>query len=254
MIRISHGYTKENSGGSAELHVGEKCEVKIDPQDMNSIDYPTISRFATRVSEITDTQNNRRINIEGVAKSPFSATTFERQDLSSGRVMRFILADETGKKPVVVWNEKAEEMEKILKEGDRIQMVNAKVKKTLGGESEIHVDMGTYVQLLPPAEEFSRIGDLKTGFKAVNVQGEVLSRPIVREIKTARQECLKVASFELRDATGRIWVSAWRQHAGTANVLNTGDKVVLKNVYVKKGFGDQLEICTRDSTVMTIIK
>jgi hypothetical protein len=30
--------------------------------------------------------------------------------------------------------------------------------------------------------------------------------------------------------------------------LKVGDKIVMKNVYVKKGFGDQLELSTRNTT------
>jgi hypothetical protein len=52
----------------------------------------------------------------------------------------------------------------------------------------------------------------------------------------------------LKDETGRTWVSAWRMHADSVKDLKVGDKIIMKNVYVKKGFGDQLEISTRNTT------
>jgi len=33
--------------------------------------------------------------------------------------------------------------------------------------------------------------------------------------------------------------------------LRIGDKIIIKNAYVKKGFGDQLELSTRNTTAIT---
>jgi hypothetical protein len=67
-------------------------------------------------------------------------------------------------------------------------------------------------------------------------------------VKTSRQEVLKLATFELMDETGRMWVSAWRDHVDSVKDLKVGDRIVIKNAYVKRGFGDQLELSTRNAT------
>jgi len=59
---------------------------------------------------------------------------------------------------------------------------------------------------------------------------------------------LKLATFELMDETGRMWVSAWRGHVDSVKDLKVGDRIVIKNAYVKRGFGDQLELSTRNAT------
>jgi ssDNA-binding replication factor A large subunit len=59
--------------------------------------------------------------------------------------------------------------------------------------------------------------------------------------------------FEIRDETGRIWVSAWRKNAEKTANLKIGEKVALINAYVKRGFGDQLEISTTNKTSIEII-
>jgi ssDNA-binding replication factor A large subunit len=51
IVRISHGYTKEGPRGKVELHIGEKCEVEIDPQDVKARNYPTISKFTMKIGE-----------------------------------------------------------------------------------------------------------------------------------------------------------------------------------------------------------
>ena len=248
VIRFSHGYTREDWSGRVELHIGEKSEIEINPRDVEVKDYPTIGKFTIKIGEITRVHKNKRVSIKGVVKELFSASAFKRQDSSSGKVMRFILADETGEIPVVVWNEQANELEKVIKKDVKLQVVNAKMKKAISEGLEIHVDAGTYVETLAPEEEFLKIADLREGSNSVNVEGEVVTKLILRDVKTSKGELVKLVTFELKDESGRIWVSAWRMHADTVKDLKVGDKIIMKNVYVKKGFGDQLEISTRNTT------
>jgi len=248
IIRFSHGYTKEDRSGRVELHIGEKSEIEINPQDVEAKDYPTIGKFTTKIGNISQALRNKKVNIIGTVKELFSASTFQRQDSSVGKVMRFVLAEETSEIPGVAWNEKVDELEKTLGKGVRLRIVNAKVKKGIGGSLEIHVDAETYVETLAPEEEFLKIADLREGSNIVNVEGEVVTKPILRDVKTSKGELVKLATFELKDETGRTWVSAWRMHADSVKDLKVGDKIIMKNVYVKKGFGDQLEISTRNTT------
>jgi hypothetical protein len=251
IVRFSHCYTKEDRGGRVESHVGEKGEIEINPQDAEGKDYPTISRFTTKIGELTQAHKNKRVNTTGTVKELFAASAFKREDSSSGRVMRFTLADETGERPVVVWNERVDELEKTLKKGTRLQIVNAKVKKAVGEGLEVHVDAGTYVEALAPNENFLKTADLKEGLNRVDVEGEVVTSPMVRSIKTSKGELVQLAVFELKDEAGRVWVSAWRRHADFVKNLKTGDKIIIRNAYVKRGFGDQVELSTRNTTSIT---
>jgi replication factor A1 len=253
IIRFSHGYTREGRSGKVELHAGEKSEVEINPVDVETKDYPTIARFLTKIGELSKAYKNRRVNLAGVVKELFLPSTFQRSNFTSGRVMRFKMADETGNVDVVMWNEKVDDVEKFLRKSVKLHLVNAKVKNGLGESLEVHVDSETYVEVAEHAEEFLRVADIKEGLSHVNVCGEVLSKPIVREVKTSKGENVKVTVFELKDETGRIWVSAWRKHAEKASDLKIGERIAIKNAYVKKGFGDQLEVTTRNITTIEIL-
>jgi len=248
IIRFSHGYTREDRSGKVELHIGDRGKIEINPQDVEAKDYPNISKFTTKIGEITQAYKNKKVNVIGTVKELFPASAFKRQDSSSGKVMRFIFADETGEISVVVWNEKVDELEKTLRKGIGLQIVNAKVKKAVSEGLEIHVDAGTYVETMAPAEEFLKIAYLKEGLNSVNVEGEVVTKPMLRDVKTSKGELVKLAIFELIDETGRTWVSAWRLHVDSVKDLNVGEKIVIKNAYVKRGFGDQLELSTRETT------
>jgi DNA polymerase III alpha subunit len=252
IIRFLHCYTKEDRSGKVELHVGEKGDFEINPQDVNAKDYSIIHVPATKIGEITQTQNNKKVNIAGTLKEVLAVSNFKRQDSTAGTVMRFVLSDETGTIPIVVWNEKVDELEKTLRKGDALRIVNAKVKKALNEKLEIHVNAEACVEILAPEEVFLKITELKKGLTGVNVEGKVATKPVLREVKTSKGELVKIAIFELRDETDRIWVSAWRKHADSVKDLNTGDEIQIRNAYVREGFGEQLEISTKSTTSIEI--
>jgi hypothetical protein len=106
--------------------------------------------------------------------------------------------------------------------------------------------------MLPFKEKFFKIADLHEGLTKVNVEAEIATKPLFRDVKTSKEEIVKLASFELKDETGSIWFSAWRNQADSVKNLKVGDKIIIKNVYVKKGFGNQLELATRNTTSIDI--
>jgi replication factor A1 len=255
VVRFCHGYTREDLSGKVELHVGEKCEVEVNPEGLQTKDYPSIKKFSTVIGELAASHRKERVNIIGTIRKIFSASSFQREDGSQGKVMRLVLSDHTGEVHVVVWNEKVDELEKTLVVNARLEIANAKVKKALGEEGiEVHVDAATYAGLLAQDEELLTIVDLREGQSHVAIEGEVATKPILRDIRTAKGELLKLATFELRDETGSIWVSAWRKHADIARNLKLRDKIIIKDAYAKKGFGDQLEISTREHTSIAIVQ
>ena len=251
VTRFSHGYTREDRNGKAELHLSSKSEIEINPLNVKAEDYPSIGKFATKINEIPKAHKN--IHLIGIVKEVFPSSTFTRQDLSTGKVLRFTLADSTGEVAMVVWNEKAEELEPYLKRNVELQLVNAKVKATSSGGFEIHVDASTYVDISAEAAQLTKIASLNADLNSVNVEGEVSATPVSREVTTSKGETVKLAVFELKDDTGTVRVSAWRKHAEAVNSLRVGDRVRLTNVYVKKGFGDKIELSTRNATSITVL-
>jgi ssDNA-binding replication factor A large subunit len=148
VARFSHGYTRENRNGEVELHLGGKSQIEVEPENVKADEDLSIDKFSTKIKEITAAQSN--IHLAGTVKEVFTASTFTRSNMSTGTVIRIMLADETGEIPVVIWNEKAEELEKNLKVNANLQVVNARVKENGNGEFEIHVNSYTYVNVKAP--------------------------------------------------------------------------------------------------------
>lgn len=251
VARFSHGYTREDISGKAELHLSGRSEVEINPRNVRAEDYPFIGRFATKIKEITNARKN--IHVVGNVREVFPSSIFTRQDLTSGKVLRLMLADDTGEVAVVVWNEKAEELESSLVRNVELRLVNAKVKAASSGGFEVHVDASTYVDVRAASERLTRIRSLNAGLSSVDVEGVVSTAPLSREVTTSKGEVVKLVVFELKDDTGTVQVSAWREHAKDIGNLSVGDRVLLTNVYVKQGFGDKLELSTRSATSVTVL-
>ena len=213
-------------------------------------EYPTIDKFATKISYLNKTSGN--VHLSGTVKAVLGLTKFTRSDQSDGTVMRFTLADDSGEVTVVAWNEKAQELEKNLKANACLQLGNAKVKETQNGGIEVHVDFTSFVNVQAAPLQLTKIASL-TENQSVNVEGVVLTVPESKEVTTSKGETVKLTVFELKDESGTVKVSAWRQHAEALNGLKIGDKLLLENAYVKKGFGDKMELSTRSATVASVM-
>jgi replication factor A1 len=249
-VRLLHGYTREDRYGRVELHLGVKSQIEIEPKEKAS-EYPTIDKFTTKIGSLSKTSGN--VHLSGTVKTVLGVTSFTRSDSSDGTVMRFALADDSGEVTVVAWNEKAQELEKTLKVNACLQLVNAKVKETQNGGLEVHVDSNTYVNVQAAALQLTKIANL-TENQSVNVEGVVSTVPERKEVTTSKGETVKLTVFELKDDSGTVRVSAWRQHAEALNGIKIGDKLLFENAYVKKGFWDKMELTTQAATVASVIK
>jgi replication factor A1 len=248
-VRLLHGYTRQDRYAKVELHLGGKSLIEVEPQEKAS-EYPTIDKFATKISSLNKTAGI--VHLSGNVKSVLGLTKFTRSDQSDGTVVRFVLADDSGEVTVVAWNEKARELEKTLKANTCLQLGNAKVKENQNGIIEVHVDFTSFISVQAAAPQLTKIANLIEN-QIADVEGVVSTVPENKEVNTSKGETVKLTVFELKDESGTARVSAWRQHAEALSGLKIGDKLFLENAYVKKGFGDKMELSTRSATAVSIM-
>ena len=242
IVRVLHGYIREARDGQLELHLGQRGELQIDPQDVREDYCPETESFMEKIGKIT--KKRRKANVIGTVQNVSQVTVFQRADGTEGKVCRVTLRDLTGQIVAVFWNEKVDILDGV-QVGDRLQVIDAKVKEKIDGQLELHAENRAYVErLLPIAEKVVKIGSLEKEGGLIVVEGVVRTEPVKREVTTSKNEKVAVASFELEDDSGKIWVSAWRKHAETAKQLAVGARIRIKDAYVRKGFGDSLEIST----------
>jgi ssDNA-binding replication factor A large subunit len=253
IVRLAHGYTKEGRDGKVELHMSEKSQIEIDPQDIKPEDLPVIGKFGTKINQLNSIQQ-KTVHLTGTVKKTYPSSNFLKTDQTDGAVKRILIEDDTGTATVVVWNEKATEAEQTLSEKDKIELVNARIKITDSGETEIHVDSATFMNISKAEEQTSHIAELKSGFTNVNVKCEVITEPAIKEVKIFTGETVKLASFEIKDETGSIRVVAWREQANAAITLKKGIQVLLKNISVKQGRDQKLELSTIANSSITMLQ
>jgi replication factor A1 len=188
-----------------------------------------------------------------VVKEILGESTFIRSDTSVGTVTRLTLADDSGQITVVFWNEKATELESTLKANAKLLLINARVKEGQNGGMEIHVDSNTFMEVQAAALNSTKIACLAEN-QIVDVEGTISVLRENKEVTTSKGEAIKLMAFDLKDESGSIRISAWREQAEALRDLKIGDKLSLKNVYVKKGFGGKLELSTRSATVASVVK
>jgi len=248
IVQVLHGYVRKSRDGKLELHIGQQGSIQIAPSGAKESDFPSIKDFLEKIANIR--KDNGKVNIKGVIQTINLISSFQRYDGTQGKVLRMMLRDETGQIPVVLWNKKAEDMD-LAKEGMTAMLMNAKVKSQ-NELLELHVDDSANVETSNHPENRLHIANLKEDMRITTIEGTVATKPLLREVTTRKGERVSVASFELKDDTGKVWVSAWRKHAEKVESLTLGAKVRLKDVYVQKGFGNQLEIATRTSTKIDV--
>jgi len=253
IVKFAHGYTKADRFGTAELHIGERGEIDLNPENAKDEDYPSINKFMTKISQIK--MENRTVNIVGNVKDIYAASTFTRADQTAGKVLRLKVNDETGEVVAVFWNEKAEEVEPKIKRGVQIQIINArpKINQNDQDQIELHVDSSSFISISEVPKQLLKISALTSELGDVNLESEVASLPVCKEVKTSKGEMVKLTTLDLRDETGTIRLTAWREHAETACNLLIGEKILIENAYSKVGYNGKIELSTRTTTVLTRI-
>jgi replication factor A1 len=143
-VRFLHGYTRYDRYGKTELHLGDKSLIELQPQE-KSQHYPPIEKFTAKIATLNP--NSGSVHICGTVKAVLGKSGFTRSDDSDGVVLRLALRDDSGEVVVVVWNEKVDELEKLLRESAKLLLVNARTKEAKNGAVEVHVDSNTFVNV-----------------------------------------------------------------------------------------------------------
>jgi replication factor A1 len=188
---------------------------------------------------------------------------FTRQDWTEGKFARLLIADRSGTLKVVLWDDKTSLVENgKVEQGQIIKVSHGYVREGLDGKLELHVGSRGNLQFSPPdatGQEYHtvtrlarKVAEIKEG-GPITVEGTIATTPTVREVVTSRNEKVAVASFELRDETGKILVSAWKKLAEFVNGFAVGTRIKIKNAYARKGFADQLELTSRSFTSIDVL-
>ncbi len=144
VVKLLHGYTREDRYGKIELHLSNKSQIELQPESKIG-DYPSIEQYVTKIGSLKLVEGN--VHLLGVVKAVLSKSIFHRNDAEDGIVLRVVIRDDSGEVNVVVWNEKVAELEKKLRDSTQMLLINAHVKPTKNDCIEVHVDFNTVIDI-----------------------------------------------------------------------------------------------------------
>ncbi|MFQ5815333.1 MAG: DUF2240 family protein [Candidatus Hydrothermarchaeaceae archaeon] len=151
VLRIKKGYTKENQDGEAEIHINNASKITANPTDVEPGDIQLKEMEPTKLGELREGMNS--VDVFCKVMHIYDAREFERDDKTKGRVVNMVVADETSRARLVLWDEDVGMLDRgEVNVGDTIKVEKGYVKMRYG-EPEINVGKYGKVVLNPPGGE-----------------------------------------------------------------------------------------------------
>lgn len=186
VLRIKKAYTKENINGEAEVHLGIRARVIINPKDVAGDEIPLPEDRQKKIKELEDGMGS--VDVVAKVMRIYDVREFEREDKTRGKVVNLLIGDETGSARLVLWDEDVALVEEgKIGEGDVLKILRGYVKSRF---EEPEVNVGRYGKVvINPGEEVEaiqqvsaapwagaerkNIGDLRQGDRA-EIRGALL--------------------------------------------------------------------------------
>ncbi len=247
IIRILHAYSRERqNGGEIEVNVGGRGQVYMEPLDAVDVDFPAVDSFFKLPGEV---QTAGSVNVTGVVVDRSPVNTFVKKDGSGeGKVTRLSIQEEGRRIPLVVWEDKVDELAG-LQIGTRIRVIGASSRVRTGGGFEIHLSRGSIVEVLEegvlPREaeaKWAKIGELTPDMRNVSAAGKVTQLNEPREFTKKDGSKGQVASVVLQDDTGIVRLSLWDDDVNLLKEIKPGTVLAIENGYTRAGYGGGIDL------------
>ena len=204
-------------------------------------------KFSGEISDIGDLEPGTQNAIAGMISSISNPKSFKTRKGNAGKVCNIELEDNTGKIRVVLWTENIKLL-KNFKEGDIVKITEVDIKEGYRGDNEANLRPRSTITHFKEAdlskfpeykEEITDIEDLIPDTKA-NIIARILRIPTPRTYEKDGKEG-KVASLELKDATGEISYTLWNKNVDLIDELelDAGDSVKILGAQVRERNGEK---------------
>jgi len=231
--------------GAARL-VAEELLVETEP----------VAVPAMKIRDVVAGLNDVSLTGKVVATEP--PKEFPRQNGSTGRVTRIVLADETGKIGCAIWDSK---VDLILKDGDltgeRVTIRHGYTRAGPGGDVELNVgDRGAIIitsrTAIPERAATTLIGDIKEPAIELNLLGVVHSNPRFYEFDRNGQKGTVLRTV-LADSTGSISLVAWNERAEELRYLKRGQVLRIQGGRLRRHSSGRHEIHLETRTRVALL-
>ena len=256
ILRILSGYVKEGLRDASELHVGYRGRIIIDPEDVNSADFPSVREFTHKINELEANLND--VDVLAVVDRFYPISTFQRQDGSEGKRASLIIKDDTGSIRVVLWDKNAEIVDQIAT-GTIIRLEGAYTKEGLkqtelhgGGRTRVVIDPETSIELPTGELNILNVTDLKPNMYSVDIFARVMHIGDLREFTTKDGRTGRLITLFIKDTTGDIRTVLWDESVDLVQNVTPGDLLLIQNAYTREGLSAETEIHVGRQSNITI--
>ncbi|MBU7016586.1 MAG: hypothetical protein HXS44_03695 [Theionarchaea archaeon] len=170
IIMVESGYTRMGLN-ELELHSGWRGRIIINP-DIAVQELPEVERV-----NLIDLESGQSCNISGLISEVGEKRSFVKSDGSPGQLARFTLQDETAEIRVILWNEKADEIDNLV-QGVPVSVDNGYTKEGMEG-LEVHVSSLGQIRVEEEFEPEIKVFTLKNG--VVDITGRYFKGELVDE-------------------------------------------------------------------------
>jgi len=201
------------------------------------------------------------VTLSGLILLAWPPQQFQRRDGTSGRVMRIILVDRSGKARCALWDRHVDVAERAGNlQGRILRIGHAYTRQGLTGEAEVHAGDRSSVEIDPQGlqmsefpefkELFTKIGDLGQQDNSINVVGIVQADP--RTYKFGSDERPgSVLRSSLADESGAVPIVVWNERAEGLQELKIGDILQIINCRTRIDNNGKLEVHVESRSQVT---
>jgi replication factor A1 len=200
------------------------------------------------------------VTVAGRLIAVFPAKTFQSAE-KSGKFATLMIMDSDGLLRVVLWNEKAELVEKgELKTGQAVRLLHGYTREDRYGKTELHLGNKSQIEFEPEAKEYPSIDRFATKIKTLTLEsGNVTLSGDVKEVLgestfiRSDTSVGTVTRLTLSDDSGQITVVFWNEKATELeNTLKANARLLLVNARVKEGQNGGLEVHVDSNTFIDV--
>jgi replication factor A1 len=228
--------------------IAAKFGVKVEQNAYQNSGVLSTSRLVAGLYDVT---------VAGRLIAVFPAKTFQGAE-KSGKFATLMMADNEGILRVVLWNEKAEMVERgELKTGQAVRLLHGytredrygKTEMHLGGKSQIEIEPEAKTAEYPPIEKYAaKINTLNAQSGSALLFGTVTA--ILGKKNFTRSDASEgtVLRLMLTDDSGAAAVVAWDEKAVELEKVQVNARLLLVNARVKEGQNGGFEVHVDSNT------
>ncbi|MEM3526196.1 MAG: OB-fold nucleic acid binding domain-containing protein, partial [Candidatus Jordarchaeaceae archaeon] len=252
-IQIISGYTREGAKGDVEVHIGKATQIKILER--------AVAKPASKPTPLSEIRPRvESLDIQARVADVTPLRVFTRPSGEAGVVADLYVTDGDNWARVSLWDKNAEVVSKV-KPGDIVRIRNAYTREDQYGLT-INAGKRAIIEINPPdipqdkfpplEAKFKTIQEIKPHMTHVSLKATISELGELKEFQKQNGTISSVVRFKLTDETGSIPAVAWGEKAEIISGAKNGQKITIREAYVRLGAKGEKELHIENNTQIKI--